>query len=60
MYKKMGTVFRKLMKCDIEDENAQLVKFQGRLTDNAITAHVFIVGVPSETTKMTLMGWYKL
>ena len=39
MYKKrMGTALWKLKKSGIEDENSQLVKFKGRLTDNVITA----------------------
>ena len=38
MYKKkMGMALQKL-KSGIEDENGQLVKFKGWLTDNAITA----------------------
>ena len=36
--KSMGTALRKLKKSGIEDENSQLVKFKGRLTDNVITA----------------------
>ena len=36
--KRMGTALRKLKKSGIEDETGQLVKFKGRLTDNAITA----------------------
>ena len=34
----MGTALRKLKKSGIEDENGQLVKLKGRLTDDAITA----------------------
>ena len=52
--KRMVTALRKL-KSGIEDENGQLMKFKCRLTDNVITA---VMRVPSETTKMTLMGWY--
>ena len=36
--KRMGTALRKLKKSGIEDENGQLVKFKGRLTDNGVTA----------------------
>ena len=40
MYKKrMGTVLRKLKKSGTEDKNGQLVKFKGRLIDNAITVN---------------------
>ena len=61
MYKKwMGTALLKLKKSGIEDEKGQLVKFKGSLTDNAITALNIYYGGAIETTKMTLMGWYKL
>ena len=36
------------------------MQFKGRLTVNAIAALNVIIRVPSETTKMTLMGWSKL
>ena len=48
MYKKrLRTALRKLKKSGIEDENnGILVKFKGRLTDNAITAlNVYYGGV---------------
>ena len=35
--KRMGTALQKLKKSSIEVENGKLVKFKGRLTDNAIT-----------------------
>ena len=40
------TALQKLKKSGIADKNSQLVKFKGRLTDNAITAlHVYYGGV---------------
>ena len=43
--KKNGAALRKLKKSGTEDENGQLMKFKGRLTDNAITAlNVYYVG----------------
>ena len=41
----MGTELWKLKKSGIEDENDQLVKFKGKLTDNAITALNVYYGV---------------
>ena len=56
--KRMVMVLLKLKKSGIEDENDQLVRFKGRLTDMRLLPLMFIMGVPSETTK--IMGWYKL
>ena len=36
--KRMWMALQKLKKSGIKDENGQLVKFKGRLTDNVITA----------------------
>ena len=54
----MGMVLLKLKKSGIEDENDQLVRFKGRLTDMRLLPLMFIMEAPSETTK--IMGWYKL
>ena len=55
----MGTALRKL-NAGIAEENGPFVKFKGRLTGNTISALNDYYGMPSGTTKITLMGWYKL